>query len=171
MPPEIHVRPARLDDAEAVAALAPSDEDVRQAAPQERAPLDAQVIGHWLAQRRSGFVLELDRRLVGYAELNPDQSLDRVYWIGHVMILPGARGAGLGRTLVGALLRHGMEKLGAKEIRISAFDDNPAALKSYLACGFSEGGRRMLDGRVLVDLRLKNYWIERSVPAARQASW
>jgi len=49
-------------------------------------------------------------------------------------------------------------------VRISAFDDNPAALKCYRACGFTEGGRRFIDGRILVDFRFRDESGERILP-------
>jgi RimJ/RimL family protein N-acetyltransferase len=161
---EIHVRPATLDDVPVIAELSPSAEDMRQTAPREMAPLDAEMVTQWLRERGSGFVLEYDGRIVAYGELNENSEERASYWIGHVMVHPRRRGSGFGRNLVGALLKHAMESLNAREVRISAFDDNPAALKCYRACGFTEGGRRFIDGRILVDFRFRDESGERILP-------
>lgn len=161
---EIHVRAATPDDAPVVAQLAPSEEDMRQAAPREQEPLDTDMVLQWMRERHSGFVLERDGQILAYGELN--ESTDRLdaYWIGHVMVRPAQRGAGFGRTLVGALLKHALTHLSAREVRISAFEDNPAAVRCYLACGFREEGRRRIDGRILVDMRYHDESSERVLP-------
>jgi RimJ/RimL family protein N-acetyltransferase len=161
---EVHVRPASFDDVPVIAELSPSAEDMRQAAPREMAPLDEEMVTQWMRERGSGFVLESNGRIVAYGELNENLEESNTYWIGHVMVHPRRRGAGFGRNLVGALLKHAMETLHAREVRISAFDDNPAALKCYRACGFTEQGRRFIDGRILVDFRFRDQGSERILP-------
>lgn len=161
---EIHIRPARLADAEAVAELAPSAEDMRQAAPREISPLDAEVVEHWMKERGSGFVLERGGEIFAYGELNENSQSPGMYWIGHVMVRPRHRGSGFGRTLVGALLKYAVQHYGARDVRISAFEDNPAAVRCYLACGFAESSRRKIEGRVLVDLRYEDQGGQRILP-------
>jgi len=161
---EVHVRPATFDDVPVIAELSPSAEDMRQAAPREMAPLDEEMVTQWMRERGSGFVLESNGRIVAYGELNENLQERDSYWIGHVMVHPRRRGMGNGRNLVGALLKHAMESLHAREVRISAFEDNPAALKCYQACGFSEQGRRFIDGRILVDFRFRDESSERILP-------
>ncbi len=162
---EIHIRPAQLADAAAVAELAPSAEDMRQAAPMEMSPLDEEVVRQWMRERGGGFVLERDGEILAYGELHENSQQRDMYWIGHVMVRPSHRGSGFGRTLVGALLKHAVGHEGAREVRISAFADNPAAVRCYLACGFTEEGRRRIDGRTLVDLHYRDRNPERILPA------
>lgn len=149
------LRPARNDDASAIADLASSPEDVRQAAPSDRFPLQARDVQRWLEhERRSGFVLEEDGHVIAYGELNPEPDRAHGFWIGHLMVRADQRFRGVGRQVVGGLLRHGFVNLRAHAVRIGAFDDNPAALACYRACGFREIWRHDVDGRVLVDLEL-----------------
>ena len=57
---QIELRPAETQHAEKIAGLAPSPEDLRQAAPQELAPLNAHVVGQWIRERAAGYILTLD---------------------------------------------------------------------------------------------------------------
>jgi RimJ/RimL family protein N-acetyltransferase len=166
------LRPARNDDAPAIAGLASSPEDVRQAAPSDRFPLHARDVQRWLEhERRSGFVLEEDGHVIAYGELNPEPDRPHGFWIGHLMVRTDHRFRGVGRQVVGGLLRYGFLNLRARAVRIGAFDDNPAALACYRACGFREVWRHEVDGRVLVDLEVPraramqrdSVWAERRV--------
>ncbi len=160
----IHIRAATFEDATIVAQLAPSEEDMRQTAPREQAPIDTDMVVQWMRERHSGFVLERGGEILAYGELNENPDQPNAYWIGHVMVRPAQRGAGFGRTLVGALLKHSLVHLKARDVRISAFEDNPAAVRCYLACGFQEVGRRRFDGRILVDMRYRDASTERVLP-------
>ena len=147
-----------------MAQLAPSEEDMRQAAPREQEPLDSEMVTAWMREHGAGFVLERNGEILAYGELNETADQRDAYWIGHVMVRPAQRGAGYGRTLVGSLLKHALVHMGARDVRISAFQDNPAALRCYLACGFREEARRKVDGRTLVDLRYLDESTERVLP-------
>ena len=149
------VRPARPADAEAVAGLIRTAQDLAQVSPDETFPLSEATVRHWIEQRRAGYVLEQRRRIVGYAELVEDaRESDRV-WIGHMMVTPNQRGLGLGRTLVAALLRVAERDRDAHEVAISAFEDNERALRCYRGCGFRDRATHRVGDRRLVEMRYR----------------
>lgn len=151
----LRLRPATLEDALAVASLMVTEDDVRQVAPQETFPVSAAVVERWHRDRESGYVLEGDGRVVAYGEINRDPHDARRFWIGHVVVDPALRSRGLGRHVVSNLAALAARSMRAREVWISAFADNPAALACYLGCGFRESQRRDLMGRRLVDLVLR----------------
>lgn len=173
--PPLLLRLAGVDDDAAIAALAASAEDVRQAAPSDRFPLHARDVRRWLEhERRSGFVLEEGGSILAYGELNPEPDRELAFWIGHLMVRTDRRDQGVGRRVVMALLHHGFVTLRARTVRIGAFDDNPAALACYRACGFREIWRHDVDGRTLVDLELpraRALGLPRRTSAERWKPW
>ena len=149
----LRVRPARPEDAGAVAALVTTPRDLAQVSPDESFPLTPETVRHWIDQRRSGYVLEQRGRVVGYAELVDDgRASDRI-WIGHMMVQPSQRGLGLGRTLVRTLQAVAEREKDAREVAISAFADNVRALQCYRGCGFRDRGTHRVHDRDLVELR------------------
>lgn len=149
------VRPARPADAEAVAGLLVTAADLAQVSPDETYPLTPETVRHWIEKRRAGYVLEQRRNIVGYAELVDDaRDSDRV-WIGHMMVSPGQRGLGLGRTLVDALLHIAEHDRDVSEVAISAFEDNERAQRCYRGCGFRDRATHRVKERRLVEMRYR----------------
>jgi RimJ/RimL family protein N-acetyltransferase len=149
----LRLRRATVDDAADVVTFVGSAEDLRQLAPYEGYPLDEATVRHWIRERRAGFVLEEGGRGVAYGELVRDAHDEDLVWIGHMLVHPRRRGLGLGRSLVLGLMRVAEDRLNAREIAISAFADNVAALRCYLRSGFRERGTQRVGGRTLIELR------------------
>lgn len=151
----LSVRPARPDDVHEIASLLNTAGDLAQVSPDETFPLTPEIVRHWIDKRDSSYVLEQRGRIVGYAELVPDaRDADRV-WIGHMMVSPAQRGLGLGSKLVRALLRIAEDDRSAREVAISAFDDNERALRCYRGCGFENAGTHRVRDRHLVEMRYR----------------
>ena len=85
--------------------------------------------------------IEVDQQYIGHCSLSglrhPHGDLelgiligDREYW-----------SRGYGREVVGVLLSYGFQALGARRIAVTTHEDNPRAIRCYLACGFVEDGR------------------------------
>lgn len=71
---------------------------------------------------------------------------------------PAFRGKGLGRRITEALTAYGLSKLGLNRIYLEVYQDNPAALRSYLAAGFTlMPEERTVNGRILVKLERKKH--------------
>jgi ribosomal protein S18 acetylase RimI-like enzyme len=146
------LRRATLDDAAVVASMIATPADARQVSPQEPVPIVAATVERWLLDRGSGYVLESGDRILAYGEINPDPHRGRRFWIGHVVVHPDARNRGVGRALVSMLVRVATRIPGARDVWISAFADNPAAVACYRRCRFEVMARREMIGRELVDL-------------------
>lgn len=58
-----------------------------------------------------------------------------------IAVMPDARGRGLGRDLLFAVIAHA-RAIGCDRVELEVADDNVAALHLYRAAGFAEVGRR-----------------------------
>jgi L-amino acid N-acyltransferase YncA len=88
-------------------------------------------------------------RFAGWAALSP-VSARRVYaGVAEVSVYVGAgfRGAGVGRSLLSALVR-GSEAEGFWTLQASVFPENVASVALHRSCGFREVGRRERVGRL-----------------------
>ncbi|MEU6315063.1 GNAT family N-acetyltransferase [Streptomyces sp. NPDC047014] len=72
---------------------------------------------------------------VGYGELWLDAEEDEVE-LARLIVAPGRRGRGIGRTLVGGLLARALET-GHAEVFLRVHPDNEVALRCYLGAGFA----------------------------------
>lgn len=149
----LYVRPARAADASGVAGLIHTAQDLAQVSPDETYPLTPETVRHWIEKRRAGYVLERRGQIVGYAELVDDVREHERVWVGHMMVSPNQRGLGLGRTLVNALLDIAERDRDAREVAISAFEDNERALRCYRGCGFRDQTKHRVKQRNLVEMR------------------
>ncbi len=149
--PDIVLRGATPRDSDAVASLVTSQDDLRQVSPRDTFPVNGADVDRWRGVG-AAFVLSRGTEVLAYGEINRDPTRRYRYWIGHVVVSSARRNAGLGKHLISALTIYALDRLGAGEVWIGAFDDNPAALRCYLRCGFEERSRRTVLGRTLVDL-------------------
>ncbi len=164
--PLFQLRRATEADASAIANLLKTASDLRQVSPLETFPLEPETVRHWIRQRAAGYVLLERGEVVGYGELVADPSRSGRFWIGHMMIRASRRGLGLGRRMVASLLRVAIHERQAREIAISAFEDNPGALRCYRSCGFVDRGRSRVGDRTLVEMRWKVRGRQRVLPRA-----
>lgn len=96
---------------------------------------------------------------VGCAALYHIDEDNREAEFGRLMIgHPDYRGKGLGRRITEALTAFGLSRMGLHRVYLEVYQDNPAALKSYMAAGYTLlPEQRTVNGRVLVKLeRQKN---------------
>ena len=90
-------------------------------------------------------------RVVGWAALSPVSKRDVYRGVAEVTVYvtETARGQGIGRTLLEALIEES-EKHGIWTLQASIFPENKASMELHLRCGFREVGRReriaMLNG-------------------------
>ena len=152
--PRQRVRRAVAADAGRIASLVASAEDLRQVSPLESFPLDQATVLHWILRRNAGYVIEDRGEIVAYGELVPDPDRPDRYWIGHMIVHPRRRGLGLGQRLVHELVRVAEVEKEARVVAISAFADNPRALRCYETCGFERVDQERVEGRALVGMRL-----------------
>jgi L-amino acid N-acyltransferase YncA len=164
---EVVIRPATVADAAAIAAIynegildriATFETELRT--PEERT--------RWLTERDPRYVVlvaELDGQVVGWAALSPYSS--RACYRGvadhSIYIARAARGRGVGRRLLGALIA-AAEREGFWKLTSRLFPFNEASLALHRRLGFREVGinekHAKLDGRWLDTVT-----IERLIPA------
>jgi phosphinothricin acetyltransferase len=164
---EVVIRPATVADAAAIAAIynegildriATFETELRT--PEERA--------RWLTERDPRYVVlvaELDGQVVGWAALSPYSS--RACYRGvadhSIYIARAARGRGVGRRLLGALIA-AAEREGFWKLTSRLFPFNEASLALHRRLGFREVGinqkHAKLDGQWLDTVT-----IERLIPA------
>lgn len=164
--PAYTVRAATAEDAPSIARLIATEHDLRQVSPYEEFPLEAPTVRYWIRERKAGHVLLERGDVVAYAELVPDASRRDRWWIGHMMVRADRRGLGLGRRLVLSLLQIAIQERDAREVAISAFEDNPAALRCYASCGFRVRGSGRVGDRMLVEMRFPVLGRRRVIPRA-----
>ena len=143
------IRPARVDDAVAIAALddATWSFDVT---PSPRSSVPSSIDGMLVAEDGG--------EIVGYVAVGRATRLEsnrHVADIRGLAVAPDHQGRGLGRALVEAALDAARER-GARKVTLRVLGPNTAARALYESCGFVvEGVRRhefLLDGRYVDDV-------------------
>jgi phosphinothricin acetyltransferase len=88
-------------------------------------------------------------RVAGWAALGPVSNRKVYAGVAEVSVYVGEdfRGAGLGRALLGALVRES-EANGVWTLQAGIFPENVASVALHLACGFREVGRRERVGKL-----------------------
>ena len=138
----VDIRPARLEDADAVAAITAVVAEEGTIGAQPPVDLEARAAGlrSLLADEGRGgaWVLRDDERVVGVATAR--ERIAGVLSIG-MMLLPEARGRGGGRRLLDAVLAHG-HATGAHKVDLEVWPDNGRAIALYASAGFTVEGLR-----------------------------
>lgn len=109
------LRPATLEDADAIAAIH------RRAAfvpPAHRAEEDLRFVRERLMAENQTWVAEADGKVVGYIAFNDD-------WISHLFVHPDHQGRGYGRALLDHVTADGRER------QLWTFQQNARARKFY----------------------------------------
>jgi L-amino acid N-acyltransferase YncA len=143
------IRPARLADAPAVAAIYNEGIEGREATLETRLRSPSELEERIVAGDHPLLVAELDGEVVGWAGLAPYS--DRPAYRGvaecSVYVASARRGQGVGTRLLDALAReaerHGFHKLLGK-----LFPTNPASVALVRRCGFREVGLHRRHGRL-----------------------
>ncbi len=105
-------------------------------------PTPAKVLC-WCGPRCSAYVMssESDPTIRGYGEINRMKQRDDHAWLGHIILRPDLRGTGEGTRFVQLLVDHVFLSGGTERILLIVFPANVAAIRCYLACGFTETKR------------------------------
>lgn len=135
----MRVRPAQLDDAEAIA------RNIAEVAPEGFLGAEAPVDVRARAEREreviatgASWVLEDGDAVVGHLDLHTRVS--GVFSVG-MAILPAARGRGGGRALLQVAIDYA-ERTGAHKLDLEVWLDNARAIAFYAASGFEVEGLR-----------------------------
>jgi L-amino acid N-acyltransferase YncA len=150
----LDIRSAATDDAEAICRIYNQGIEDRQATLETilRTPDERRA---WLAARSPRhpvLVAQRDGAIVGWASLNPFNPRPCYDHVGDfsLYVERGARGTGIGRQLLDALIGRARE-LGYHKLVLAAFPYNEAGCALYARCGFRTVGiyreQGMLDGK------------------------
>lgn len=147
---DLRVRPARPRDAAAVEAIVDAvllEDRWFLTAPDERVPDPVRRHANLkrIGEEANSLVLVAvrDDRVIGFAQARGGR-LRRTAHEAHVDIYVHAehRDGGVGRTLMGELVRRARERPQMLRLALAVFADNPRAAAVYRAIGFTEEGRR-----------------------------
>jgi putative acetyltransferase len=131
------IRPVRMEDAPALAALRRRDGVARYiyAYPSQRT---LQVVAVLDKARPSDhiFVAELDGRVVGLAGLHVSDGRERHVASVGIMVHDDVHRRGIGRALMNQLLDLADRWLGLVRVELTVVDDNERAIKLYESLGF-----------------------------------
>jgi L-amino acid N-acyltransferase YncA len=144
----LELRPARRDDAAAIAAIYNRALAERQATFETRPRSVAEVV-RWLDGDLPLIVAERDGDVVGFARVSPYSDRRAYAGVGEhgVYVDPGARGDGVGRALLIELCARA-ERRGLYKLTSRIFADNIASRALHRACGFEEVGTQRRHGRL-----------------------
>lgn len=87
------------------------------------------------------FVAEIDNQVIGYITTRLDQE-SKVGGIPNLGVLPGYRGAGIGRRLIETAIAYAKDA-GMLYLRIETLAHNPIGQYLYPSCGFQEVARQV----------------------------
>jgi ribosomal protein S18 acetylase RimI-like enzyme len=135
MPGRLDLLPFAAGHAATVAGWAASAEEAAMWCGQREFPLPARTVEAWQQDEDvRARLLVLDGTPVGYGELWCEADEDEVE-LARLIVAPGARGRGLGRTLVRALLTQALGT-GRAEVFLRVHPANERALRCYRGAGF-----------------------------------
>ena len=141
------IRPLTEADWEAVAAIFEEGIATRLATFETAAPAWSDWDAGHLTEHR--FVAEEGGEVLGWAALSPVSSRCVYEGVAEVSVYVGeqARGQGVGRALLGALVE-GSERAGIWTLQAGVFPENRASLALHRRCGFRTVGVRERLGRL-----------------------
>lgn len=134
------IRPARPADAEAIAAIHNQGIEERVATFETR-PQRAEVVSDQIAHWKLVLVAEADGEVTGFARAGSYSGYHYYDGIGEatVFVERGARGQGVGRALLTALVDAASER-GLYKLTAKIFAANAASLALFGSCGFRTVG-------------------------------
>lgn len=128
-------RPVAQQDIARICGFARDEGELYFFFPKATWPLTPEQLQGSIAQRANSTVAELDGDVVGFANFYQWEE-GGICTIGNVIVSPAARGRGLGEYLIRQMIRQAVEHYGAREIRLSCFNENVAGLLLYPKLGF-----------------------------------
>lgn len=99
--------------------------------------VDADVAAH----PEGIFVYESEGAVIGYVTARPNRDT-RIGWIPNLSVLPGHRGRGIGKALIGKAIDY-LRQEGMRFVRIETIEQNETACALYPRLGFQEVARQV----------------------------
>ena len=131
----MEIREATEGDFDAIVRLVPSQDELFLVYPKGKHPFTAGQLRKLAEVRKELTVTVRDGEVIGFANLYDIESHQWAF-IGNVVVSRAFRGNGIGRKLVGHMIRVALEKYSVPEVRISVFSENTPALLLYASLHF-----------------------------------
>ena len=131
----MELRAATEQDYPAIVRLLSSKADLFRVYPKGQHPFTVDQLRALARCREALTVVAHQGEVLGFANLYKVK-LGESAFIGNVIVAPQARGQGLGRLLVSYMAQQAICQFQVKDVRISVFNDNTAAILLYSALGF-----------------------------------
>lgn len=128
-------RPVRDADLPAICSFARSAEELYYLAPRARFPLDVEQLAASIAQRSDSSVVCRGEEVLAFANIYRRE--EGACWVGNVAVAAQARRQGVAGFLMQRMARLAAERHGARELRVSCFNPNTAALRLYARLGYT----------------------------------
>lgn len=131
----MHFREAVHADYEEICKLVPSERELYLVYPRGAHPFTVEQVRNLSELRKELTVATDDAKIVGFANLYDFEDKESAF-IGNVVIENSSRKRGLGKQLIGHMLKAAFFKYDLSEVHISVFSDNVPALLLYSKLGF-----------------------------------
>ena len=132
----LRFRSAVEEDYPAICALVTSEEELFFVYPRGHYPFDVQQIRVLAGKRHELTVAIVKGKVVGFTNLYDMEATHQAF-IGNVIIEKTLRGCGIGRKMIGVMLKFCFEKYHLSKVNISVFSHNIPALVLYSRLGFT----------------------------------
>ena len=133
---QLRFRPAVEEDYPAISGLVTSEEELFFVYPRGHYPFDVQQIRVLAGERHELTVAIVKGKVVGFTNLY-DMEAKHQAFIGNVIIEKTLRGCGIGRKMIGVMLKCCFKKYRLPKVNISVFSHNIPALVLYSRLGFT----------------------------------
>jgi Acetyltransferases, including N-acetylases of ribosomal proteins len=153
-------RPVEAADLPALCSFPQSAQEQYFMFPRSTSPLTPEQLQAAIDARRESTVIVYAGSLAGFANFYVCQPGEKCA-IGNVIVSPSLRGLGVGRALIGEMLRLAFEKYAAQVVEISCFNQNTAGLCLYNHLGFqpvSLEERTDWQGQNVITIHLSLSW-------------
>jgi len=139
---ELCLAPFTPEHAGAVVGWVPSSDALRLLAPGTQYPFTIEKMHKWLTPSTTAFVALQGRTSIplAYGELNRVSGSTDRFWLGHVLVRPELRRAGLGTRFVGAMMSEAFLERHASKVELIVFPENESAIRCYRRVGFRLAG-------------------------------
>ena len=150
-------RPVQPDDIPAICSFPQSPDELFYMFPKATYPLTPPQLSEAIAQRSGSTVVEGNGTLLAFANFYKAEH-GGVCALGNVVVAPAARGHGVARYLISAMIDLAHQQYAAREVWVSCFNNNTAGLLLYPQLGFVPFGieeRHAWDGTRVALVQMK----------------
>ncbi|AYG43565.1 GNAT family N-acetyltransferase [Pseudomonas sp. Leaf58] len=151
------LRPVQPDDIPAICSFPQSPDELFYMFPKATSPLNPAQLSDAIAQRSGSSVVESNGSVLAFANFYKTEH-GGVCALGNVVVAPAARGQGVARYLVTAMIDLARQQYAAREVWVSCFNHNTAGLLLYPQLGFVPFGieeRQAWDGTRVALVQMK----------------